>query len=133
MPETPAESSAATQVPGQAPSAGAHDVLMLGWEFPPFISGGLGTACYGLTRAMSRRGDQVLFILPGPTRMGFSAAYETESGLPLADQGMRMPDFENVEFHGIDVHLGDPYGRPERNTQGHRARPADLPELHDVA
>ncbi len=29
-------------------------VLMLGWEFPPFISGGLGTACHGLTRALSR-------------------------------------------------------------------------------
>ena len=27
-------------------------VLMLGWEFPPFISGGLGTACYGITKAL---------------------------------------------------------------------------------
>jgi hypothetical protein len=26
-------------------------VLMLGWEFPPFIAGGLGTACHGLTKA----------------------------------------------------------------------------------
>jgi len=39
-------------------------VLMLGWEFPPFISGGLGTACYGLTRALSRQGVDVLFVLP---------------------------------------------------------------------
>jgi len=39
-------------------------VLMLGWEFPPFISGGLGTACYGLTRAMSKQGVEVLFVLP---------------------------------------------------------------------
>ncbi len=39
-------------------------VLMLGWEFPPFISGGLGTACYGLTRAMSSMGVEVLFLLP---------------------------------------------------------------------
>ncbi len=39
-------------------------VLMLGWEFPPFISGGLGTACYGLTRAMSKLGTEVLFVLP---------------------------------------------------------------------
>jgi glycosyltransferase involved in cell wall biosynthesis len=37
---------------------------MLGWEFPPFISGGLGTACYGLTRAMSKLGAEVLFVLP---------------------------------------------------------------------
>jgi len=42
-------------------------VFMLGWEFPPFISGGLGTACYGLTKAMSGIGTdnplkQQLFI-----------------------------------------------------------------------
>lgn len=39
-------------------------VLMLGWEFPPFITGGLGTACYGLTRALERRGIDVTFVLP---------------------------------------------------------------------
>jgi glycogen(starch) synthase len=39
-------------------------VLMLGWEFPPFISGGLGTACYGLTKAMAAGGTEVLFVLP---------------------------------------------------------------------
>ncbi|MCI0365945.1 MAG: glycosyltransferase [Phycisphaerales bacterium] len=39
-------------------------VLMLGWEFPPFIAGGLGTACHGLTKAMSRRGLDVTFVLP---------------------------------------------------------------------
>jgi len=41
-------------------------ILMLGWEFPPFISGGLGTACYGLTRALDRLGHQVIFVLPKP-------------------------------------------------------------------
>jgi len=39
-------------------------ILMLGWEFPPFISGGLGTACYGLTKALDRRGHEVIFVLP---------------------------------------------------------------------
>lgn len=41
-------------------------VLMLGWEFPPFISGGLGTACHGLTKALDRRNVQVTFVLPKP-------------------------------------------------------------------
>ena len=41
-------------------------VLMLGWEFPPFISGGLGTACHGLTKALDRRGVDVTFVLPKP-------------------------------------------------------------------
>mgnify|MGYP003701626609 CR=1 FL=1 len=39
-------------------------VLMFGWEFPPHISGGLGTACYGMTRGMCRQGTEVLFVLP---------------------------------------------------------------------
>ncbi len=39
-------------------------ILMLGWEFPPFMAGGLGTACFGLTRALKRAGHEVTFILP---------------------------------------------------------------------
>lgn len=41
-------------------------VLMLGWEFPPFISGGLGTACHGLTRALATQKTDILFVLPQP-------------------------------------------------------------------
>lgn len=40
-------------------------VLMFGWEFPPHISGGLGTACYGLTKGLSHIPDlDVLFVVP---------------------------------------------------------------------
>ena len=40
-------------------------ILMLGWEYPPHISGGLGTACEGLTRALARSGGcQITFIVP---------------------------------------------------------------------
>jgi len=39
-------------------------VLMLGWEFPPHISGGLGTACHGLTRGLSQQGVAVVFVVP---------------------------------------------------------------------
>ena len=40
-------------------------VLMFGWEFPPHISGGLGTACYGLTKGMSKIDDlEVTFVVP---------------------------------------------------------------------
>ena len=38
-------------------------VFKLGWEFPPFISGGLGTACYGLTKAMSNLGTEIVLVL----------------------------------------------------------------------
>jgi len=39
-------------------------VLMLGWEFPPFKTGGLGTACYGLTRGLKHMGVEVTFVAP---------------------------------------------------------------------
>lgn len=41
-------------------------IVMLGWEFPPFIAGGLGVACHGLTKALDRRGHEILFVLPRP-------------------------------------------------------------------
>jgi len=37
---------------------------MFGWEFPPLSSGGLGTACYGLTKSLSRKGVEITFVLP---------------------------------------------------------------------
>ncbi|MCO6430750.1 MAG: glycosyltransferase [Deltaproteobacteria bacterium] len=39
-------------------------ILMLGWEYPPHISGGLGTACEGLTVALARCGILIDFIVP---------------------------------------------------------------------
>ena len=61
-------------------------VLMLGWEFPPFITGGLGTACYGLTRALDNQGVEVLFVLPGRTDP------EAVSHLRLVSPDMQTPE-----------------------------------------
>lgn len=37
---------------------------MLGWEFPPAKSGGLGTYLYSYTRALNRKGAKLTFIMP---------------------------------------------------------------------
>ena len=39
-------------------------VLMFGWEFPPHIAGGLGTACYGMTKGLAANDVDVLFVMP---------------------------------------------------------------------
>jgi len=39
-------------------------VLMFGWEFPPHIAGGLGTACYGLTQGLAKNQVDVTFVMP---------------------------------------------------------------------
>ncbi len=37
---------------------------MFGWEFPPHITGGLGTACFGLTKGLAKHGVEALFVVP---------------------------------------------------------------------
>lgn len=39
-------------------------VLTFGWDFPPAKNGGLGVACYGLTRELAQSGVEVIFVLP---------------------------------------------------------------------
>jgi len=39
-------------------------VLMFGWEFPPHIAGGLGTACEGIVKGLAHNGVETLFVMP---------------------------------------------------------------------
>ncbi|MHC5060216.1 MAG: glycosyltransferase family 4 protein [Planctomycetota bacterium] len=91
-------------------------VFMLGWEFPPFISGGLGTACHGLTKAMSKTGIDVVFVLPKPISSSFSthvtmlSPQQTIAGEGWA--GTEYDELKNVQFRAIDSPLA-PYSSPE--------------------
>jgi glycogen(starch) synthase len=92
-------------------------VFMLGWEFPPFISGGLGTACYGLTKAMSGIGTDVMFVLPRPVSSPFSThvrlvSPRANSPLAAPTTEFRLDEFERVTFRTVDASFGDPYERP---------------------
>ena len=40
------------------------NILMLGWELPPHNSGGLGVACYHLSKALAHQGASIDFVLP---------------------------------------------------------------------
>jgi hypothetical protein len=67
---------------------------MFGWEFPPHISGGLGTACYGLTRGMSVVPDlDILFVVP--------KAYgdEDQTRIQLMGAGDVTLDIRKVKEH----------------------------------
>jgi glycosyltransferase involved in cell wall biosynthesis len=88
-------------------------VFMLGWEFPPFISGGLGTACYGLTKAMSSIGTDVIFVLPRPVSTPFSThvrlvSPRTGSALASPSTEFRLDEFEHVTFRTVNAQLS-PY------------------------
>jgi glycosyltransferase involved in cell wall biosynthesis len=93
-------------------------VFMLGWEFPPFISGGLGTACYGLTKAMSGIGTDIIFVLPRPVASPFSTHVRlvsqrdgSPSSVPTAE--FRLDEFSNVTFRTVNASMLSPYSRPE--------------------
>jgi glycosyltransferase involved in cell wall biosynthesis len=92
-------------------------VFMLGWEFPPFISGGLGTACYGLTKAMSSIGTDIMFVLPRPVSTPFSTHVRLVSprqGSPLASPTteFRLDEFDHVTFRTVNAALTSPYNTP---------------------
>jgi glycosyltransferase involved in cell wall biosynthesis len=72
-------------------------VLMLGWEFPPHISGGLGTACRGIVRGLAQRGVDVTFVVPrafgdeeadGVEVIGLSRAH---AGSPVSGAARAQP------------------------------------------
>lgn len=123
-------------------------VLMLGWEFPPFITGGLGTACHGLTRALDRRGVRVTFVLPraieddgtrhvtllSPGRDPGGAAeprHGTQTGTAPAMHGQpeahrpvesETDHFANVQFLSVPSGAFNPYQSPPGATDsGQRA------------
>src|SRR4051812_20292195 len=107
-------------------------VFMLGWEFPPFISGGLGTACYGLTKAMSSLGTDVMFVLPRPVSTPFSTHVRLVSprpGSPLAAPSteFRLDEFDHVTFRTVNAALANPYNTPA-DYQRQFGSPETLPD-----
>ena len=65
-------------------------ILMFGWEFPPRMSGGLGTACYGMTAALAGLGHRITFVLPQDGEAGAAPFLDlvSASGVPVSDNDM---------------------------------------------
>ncbi len=63
---------------------------MLGWEFPPFMAGGLGTAVEGLTRSLVKQGHEVVFILPQPVPEGHQSHVELIGPRVLAQRAKAL-------------------------------------------
>lgn len=67
-------------------------VLMFGWEFPPHITGGLGTACFGLTKGLVKHGADVIFVVPK------AFGDETKEGFRLVNASDVVLDFSKVDM-----------------------------------
>lgn len=99
-------------------------VFMLGWEFPPHISGGLGTACFGMTKGLDEVGVNVSFVLPvsvpisGPSHVSIRTATEIAPGTPVVQDTITHV-FEHVSLHQVPAVLL-PYGTPATHEQAVR-------------
>jgi glycosyltransferase involved in cell wall biosynthesis len=86
---------------------------MLGWEFPPFISGGLGTACYGLTKALDRLGVAVTFVLPTAVDSRYATHVNLLApGSKISAGSLGFKELKHVSFRAISSPL-QPYSTPE--------------------
>ncbi len=85
---------------------------MLGWEFPPFISGGLGTACYGLTKALDQLGINVIFCLPKMVGGDYTSHVRLLSPTGRLSATTKINELKNVIFHTIESSL-QPYSTPD--------------------
>jgi glycogen synthase len=89
--------------------------LMLGWEFPPVISGGLGTACYGLTKAMGKLGINITFVLPYAGGSGGGGSVKlVNSRNPWSS--IQTGELKHIQFRSVPAML-TPYGTAESYSQ----------------
>jgi glycogen synthase len=66
-------------------------VLMFGWEFPPHITGGLGTACFGLVKGLIKHNVEVIFVVPK------AFGDESQEGFRLLNASDVVIDFSKIE------------------------------------
>ena len=96
---------------------------MFGWEFPPHIAGGLGTACYGMTRGLARNGVEVVFVMPRAYGDEDQRFVRVVNASDVETIGTRDHEFseellEKVSFIHIDSNML-PYISPEEYAAYH--------------
>jgi len=90
-------------------------VLMFGWEFPPHITGGLGTACFGLTKGLAKQDVDVIFVVP--------KAYGDED-----EQAVRIVNASDVTFDLDDEESREFWSRVKYMEIGSNIIPYVAPE-----
>ena len=129
------------------------NVLVLGWEYPPAVAGGLGAACHGLTTALARADgvERVTLAVPataGPTPADESGVERVEIGVetagglglpllspyssvaPSTDSGSRSMSAQRLYGHGFEAALRS-YTRGVFHQFAHSGRRFDVVHAHD--
>src|SRR5688500_14536057 len=101
------------------------NILMLGWELPPHNSGGLGVACYHMSKALALQGASIDFVVPYRAthpNVDFMTIHSATSFGPLDRYGLMgaydSAHVRDAELNDIDVDdLGDIRGVQKRYVQ----------------
>lgn len=75
---------------------------MVGWEYPPFHTGGLGVHSYEISREIARLGHRLVFVVP------FDRPYAETPGVEFLTEGLNPRTGSPSEAGAYD--LGDFYG-----------------------
>jgi glycosyltransferase involved in cell wall biosynthesis len=102
-------------------------VLMLGWEFPPHISGGLGTACAGLTQALEKQHVDVVFVVPKlhGGEQSQRTTFVSASSIPIRQKKLIAQD--------LTTFVNSPLSNTDEPFQGKIARPGGSREVIAVS
>ncbi len=90
-------------------------VLMFGWEFPPHIAGGLGTACEGIVKGLAYNGVETLFVMPNASGDEDQSATTilNASDVEVRNVSSTVEEFINkVKFFYVDSNIV-PYVDPD--------------------
>jgi glycosyltransferase involved in cell wall biosynthesis len=92
------------------------NVLMFGWEFPPHISGGLGTACYGIVKGLSNFQDvNISFVVPkahGNERTSENLKLISAENVSEENRLLNLKKSEYLQYIEVASNLS-PYLTPE--------------------
>ena len=90
-------------------------VLMFGWEFPPHIAGGLGTACEGIVKGLAHNGVETLFVMPSASGDEDQSATTiiNASDVAVMNVSETVDEFlDKVKFEYVDSNIV-PYVDPD--------------------
>jgi glycogen synthase len=89
-------------------------ILMFGWEFPPFNSGGLGVACQGLSKALAALNIKITFVLP--RKIDIKAPYIKTV---FANDGLKFREIDSLLLPYLNHQsYNDRFGLPENKIYG---------------
>lgn len=107
-------------------------ILMLGWELPPYNSGGLGVACFEMSKALALRGTSIDFVVPYSAThpaIDFMMIHSATDITPSSQAGTKAYD-GLLNHHSMD-HLQTAYIKKVDTLLQKAPKPYDAIHAHD--